>query len=156
MQMQQGISWIFYWTSYPRHRMVLYHIGQIKYSFGMSVSCRGPVWNLTFIFRSDFVYMVPPFLAYYGVTTRNGTFLGNTYNQIKLYRSYLCDTQTGMWKRVLLGTSVDVPNDPGFWTTGALFVNTYFPSWPHLACRKWVGSSWNSTRTYDNAPVRIR
>ncbi|KAF9482875.1 hypothetical protein BDN70DRAFT_874465 [Pholiota conissans] len=64
---------------------------------------------------SDFVYMVPPFLAYYGVTTRNRTLLEESYNQIKLYRSYLRDDTAGMWKHVLLGSS---ENDPGFWSTG--------------------------------------
>ncbi|KIM37398.1 hypothetical protein M413DRAFT_448466 [Hebeloma cylindrosporum] len=64
---------------------------------------------------SDFVYMVPPFLAYYGVTTRNRTLLAESYNQIKLYRSYLKDPTQGMWKHVVLGSS---GNDQGFWTTG--------------------------------------
>ena len=64
--------------------------------------------------------MVPPFLATYGVTTRNRTLLEESYNQIKLYRSYLRDSQTGMWRHVLLGenATLDTPNDPGFWCTG--------------------------------------
>ncbi|KAF5313839.1 hypothetical protein D9619_013072 [Psilocybe cf. subviscida] len=64
---------------------------------------------------SDFVYMVPPFLAYYGVTTKNRTLVAESYNQIKLYRQYLRDNTTGMWRHVLMGTS---GNDPGFWSTG--------------------------------------
>lgn len=68
-----------------------------------------------FPFRSDFVYMVPPFLAYYGVTTRNRTMLLEGYNQIKLYRNYLRDPNQSMWMHVLLGPS---GNDPGFWSTG--------------------------------------
>ncbi|KAF9552861.1 Six-hairpin glycosidase [Agrocybe pediades] len=64
---------------------------------------------------SDFVYMVPPFLAYYGVLTRNRTLVAEAYNQIKLYRNYLRDPKQGMWKHVLLGTS---GNDEGFWSTG--------------------------------------
>jgi hypothetical protein len=59
--------------------------------------------------------MVPPFLAYYGVTTRNRTMIREAYNQIKLYRNYLRDPLQGMWKHVLLGKSW---NDPGFWSTG--------------------------------------
>lgn len=71
------------------------------------------------IFRSDFVYMVPPFLATYGVMTRNRTLLEESYNQIRLYRSYLRDSQTGMWRHVALGEDLlDTPNDPGFWCTG--------------------------------------
>ncbi|CAA7263839.1 unnamed protein product [Cyclocybe aegerita] len=66
------------------------------------------LWN-------DFVYMVPPFLAYYGVMTRNRTLVAESYNQIKLYRNYLRDDRQGMWQHILLGSS---GNDPGFWSTG--------------------------------------
>lgn len=62
------------------------------------------------------MYMVPPFLAYHGITTRNRTLLAESYNQIKLYRSYLRDPTLGMWKHVVGGLS---DNDEGFWTTGA-------------------------------------
>lgn len=34
---------------------------------------------------SDFVYMVPPFLAYYGVLSNNQSLVMEAYNQIKLY-----------------------------------------------------------------------
>ena len=61
------------------------------------------------------MYMVPPFLAYYGVMTRNRTLVVESYNQIKLYRNYLRDDEAGLWKHVLLGLS---GNDEGFWTTG--------------------------------------
>ncbi|EAU81609.2 hypothetical protein CC1G_02625 [Coprinopsis cinerea okayama7 len=64
---------------------------------------------------SDFVYMVPPFLAYYGVTTSNRTLLTEAFNQVRLYRSYLRDNETGMWRHILLGES---GNDEGYWTTG--------------------------------------
>ncbi|TFK35178.1 Six-hairpin glycosidase-like protein [Crucibulum laeve] len=64
---------------------------------------------------SDFVYMVPPFLAYYGVVSQNRTLLEDAYTQIKLYRNYLRDSKANMWKHVLLGTS---GNDEGFWSTG--------------------------------------
>lgn len=64
---------------------------------------------------SDFVYMVPPFLAYYGVTTQNRPLLEESYTQIKLYRSYLRDPTVNMWKHVQLGTS---GNDNGYWSTG--------------------------------------
>ena len=59
--------------------------------------------------------MVPPFLAYYGVLTNNRTMLVEAYNQCKLYRSYLRDEATGLWRHVLLGRS---GNDEGFWSTG--------------------------------------
>lgn len=69
-------------------------------------------------YRSDFVYMVPPFLAYYGVTTRNKTMLQESYNQIRLYRRHLRDSRKGMWRHVVLGTT---DNDSGFWSTGLSF-----------------------------------
>lgn len=63
--------------------------------------------------------MVPPFLAYYGVVTQNRSLLEEAHTQISLYRNYLRDNSTGMWKHVLLGSA---DNDPGFWSTGALFL----------------------------------
>ncbi|KAJ7046793.1 Six-hairpin glycosidase [Mycena alexandri] len=69
---------------------------------------------------SDSVYMVPPFLAYYGVLTGNTTLLNEAYNQIKLYRNYLRDTSAqNLWKHIVLGNnSADGPNDEGHWSTG--------------------------------------
>ncbi|EGN97365.1 hypothetical protein SERLA73DRAFT_184047 [Serpula lacrymans var. lacrymans S7.3] len=65
---------------------------------------------------SDFVYMVPPFLAYYGVITENRTLVSEAYNQISLYRSYLRDPDANnLWKHILLGSS---GNDEGHWATG--------------------------------------
>ena len=67
--------------------------------------------------RSDFVYMVPPFLAYYGVISQNQTLLQAAYDQCKLYRQYLVDDDAGgMWKHIVLGSS---GTDSGHWTTGA-------------------------------------
>ena len=63
--------------------------------------------------------MVPPFLAYYGVTTRNRTLLAESYNQIQLYRNYLFDPTAKLWKHVLLGVS---ENDEGFWSTGTVIL----------------------------------
>ncbi|KAG2155213.1 Six-hairpin glycosidase-like protein [Suillus bovinus] len=65
---------------------------------------------------SDSVYMVPPFLAYYGVLTQNQTILGEAYTQICLYRKYLRDTAAGnLWKHIQLGQTGD---DDGHWSTG--------------------------------------
>ncbi|GAA6063060.1 hypothetical protein JCM10212_003005 [Sporobolomyces blumeae] len=63
---------------------------------------------------SDFVYMVPPFLAYYGVMTKNTSMLDDAYNQCKLYRQYLRDDRTGLWRHIAMGDSPD----PGLWSTG--------------------------------------
>ncbi|KAJ7774838.1 Six-hairpin glycosidase [Mycena metata] len=70
---------------------------------------------------SDSVYMVPPFLAYYGVLTGNTTLLTEAYNQIKLYRNYLRDTSAkNLWKHIVLGNNSadDGGNDEGHWSTG--------------------------------------
>ncbi|KAG6878014.1 hypothetical protein C0993_000795 [Termitomyces sp. T159_Od127] len=65
---------------------------------------------------SDFIYMVPPFLAYYGMITQNRTLLLEAYNQISLYRSHLRDTSANnLWKHILLGIN---GTDEGHWSTG--------------------------------------
>ncbi|KAJ7632632.1 Six-hairpin glycosidase [Roridomyces roridus] len=68
---------------------------------------------------SDFVYMVPPFLAYYGALTQNTTLINEAYNQINLYRNHLRDSKTSLWTHIALGNNTnDTPNDPGHWSTG--------------------------------------
>ncbi|KIY45919.1 hypothetical protein FISHEDRAFT_76154 [Fistulina hepatica ATCC 64428] len=65
---------------------------------------------------SDFVYMVPPFLAYYGALQGgdNGTsLLQDAYDQIRLYRDALRDDD-GLWRHVALGTWQDTTH----WATG--------------------------------------
>ncbi|KAI9463582.1 glycoside hydrolase family 105 protein [Lactarius psammicola] len=65
---------------------------------------------------SDSVYMVPPFLAYYGITTGNQSMLQEAYNQVKLYRTYLRDKSAGgLWQHIVLGTN---GTDSGHWSTG--------------------------------------
>lgn len=64
------------------------------------------------------MYMVPPFLAYYGAITANQTLLQDAYNQISLYRGYLRDTNSSannLWKHVVMGASGE---DLGHWSTG--------------------------------------
>ncbi|KIM78044.1 hypothetical protein PILCRDRAFT_824760 [Piloderma croceum F 1598] len=65
---------------------------------------------------SDSVYMVPPYLAYYGVIFQNATILFQAYNQIRLYRSYLLDSSANnLWRHILLGAGAE---DQGHWSTG--------------------------------------
>lgn len=64
---------------------------------------------------ADSVYMVPPFLAYYGLVTANQTLLQAAYDQCRLYRQALQDTSTQLWKHIQLGTGT---SDPGLWATG--------------------------------------
>ncbi|KDE05894.1 hypothetical protein MVLG_03707 [Microbotryum lychnidis-dioicae p1A1 Lamole] len=63
---------------------------------------------------SDFIYMVPPFLAARGIATSNHSLLLESYRQIKLYRSHLQDTSTHLWRHVRYGTW----EDPSLWATG--------------------------------------
>lgn len=60
--------------------------------------------------------MVPPFLAYYGVTTQNRSMLEAAYTQISLYRNYLRDpSSSNLWKHVVMGSDFQ---DTGHWSTG--------------------------------------
>ncbi|KAJ1305655.1 hypothetical protein OPQ81_000651 [Rhizoctonia solani] len=63
---------------------------------------------------SDYIYMVPPFLAYYGASTSNRTLLAEAHNQIKLYRDVLLDKPTGLWQHIRQGSF----EDRGLWSTG--------------------------------------
>ncbi|KIY63982.1 Six-hairpin glycosidase [Cylindrobasidium torrendii FP15055 ss-10] len=66
---------------------------------------------------SDSVFMVPPFLAYYGVLNSNQSLVEEAYNQCKLYRDILRDSDNGnLWKHIV-GKS-DSPADAGYWSTG--------------------------------------
>ncbi|KIO30561.1 hypothetical protein M407DRAFT_20449 [Tulasnella calospora MUT 4182] len=79
---------------------------------------------------SDYVYMVPPFLAYYGVLTSNTSLISESYNQIKLYRKYLYDSNTHLWLHITtapidpagpqgVGDAAAFNfNDTGYWSTG--------------------------------------
>lgn len=121
---------------FPKHRMVRFRIGWINFNFGLS-PCHTIFLsdNLTTIFRSDFIYMVPPFLAYYGVTTANQTLLEDAYTQISLYRSYQRDTNN-LWKHVTLGTNEDL----GHWSTGR-----YRPPFRCISTYLWLailGNGW--------------
>lgn len=64
---------------------------------------------------ADSVYMVPPFLAYYGLITSNQTLLQAAYDQCRLYRDALQDTSTKLWRHIALGTGT---SDDGLWATG--------------------------------------
>jgi len=68
---------------------------------------------------ADNVYMVPPFLAYYGVVTNNKTVVEEAYNQIKWYREILQDSSTKLWKH--MSHSFEAKDD-GLWATGNAWV----------------------------------
>ncbi|KAF8292370.1 Six-hairpin glycosidase [Clavulina sp. PMI_390] len=64
---------------------------------------------------ADFIYMVPPFLALYGVVTQNTTMIQTAVDQISKYRSVLQDPKTKLWTHVALSPTF---NDPTLWATG--------------------------------------
>jgi rhamnogalacturonyl hydrolase YesR len=66
---------------------------------------------------ADFVYMVPPFLAYYGFATNNQTLLQFAYDQCRLYRQGLQDTNTKLWRHIAGGEGNGI-SDNGLWATG--------------------------------------
>ncbi|KAH9027246.1 Six-hairpin glycosidase [Lactarius pseudohatsudake] len=67
---------------------------------------------------ADFVYMVPPFIAYFGVLQNDDyggpALLQIAYDQIRLYRDALFDADANLWRHVTLGSW----EDSGHWTTG--------------------------------------
>ncbi|KAG2013357.1 glycosyl hydrolase family 88 [Coprinopsis cinerea AmutBmut pab1-1] len=62
---------------------------------------------------SDYVYMVPPFIAYYGALHNDRNLLQIAYDQCRLYRGGLRD-EPGLWRHVALGSW----QDPTHWATG--------------------------------------
>ncbi|KAG8887993.1 hypothetical protein FRB98_008591 [Tulasnella sp. 332] len=71
---------------------------------------------------SDFIYMVPPFLAYYGAVTNNISLIHEAYNQISLYRDALLSTNVSLWEHIYCPGPYDATvnnfNDTGHWGTG--------------------------------------
>jgi rhamnogalacturonyl hydrolase YesR len=67
---------------------------------------------------ADFIYMVPPFFAYYGVFTGDSSLVREAVRQCELYRELL-GTEKGVWKHIINAERTD-PNlktDPGLWST---------------------------------------
>ncbi|KAI0693801.1 Six-hairpin glycosidase [Cytidiella melzeri] len=65
---------------------------------------------------ADFVYMAPPFIAYYGALAGGSTelkWLQEAYDQCRLYRQYLRD-EPGLWRHIVLGNGEDARH----WGTG--------------------------------------
>jgi len=61
--------------------------------------------------------MVPPFIAYFGAYEKGDTknwLLQSAYDQCRLYRKYLQDSATKLWKHVELGSW----QDEKLWATG--------------------------------------
>ena len=66
---------------------------------------------------ADFVYMAPPFIAYYGALEDESTdqdLLQTAYDQVRLYREVLYDQNVSLWRHIALGDGTD----PTHWATG--------------------------------------
>jgi rhamnogalacturonyl hydrolase YesR len=66
---------------------------------------------------SDFVYMAPPFIAYYGALeggSNGAALLQTAYDQVRLYRAVLFDQGVGLWRHIALGSWQDSTH----WATG--------------------------------------
>ncbi|KAH9176368.1 glycoside hydrolase family 105 protein [Lactarius sanguifluus] len=108
------------WTNLGGEYYAAAATAQIQYLFGPAVlkTHDGAISHVASQVQlwSDSVYMVPPFLAYYGITTGNQSMLQEAYNQVKLYRNYLRDNSAGgLWQHIVLGTN---GTDSGHWSTG--------------------------------------
>ncbi|KAK7695457.1 hypothetical protein QCA50_000093 [Cerrena zonata] len=67
---------------------------------------------------ADFIYMVPPYLAYYGaLSTGNESIalLQEAYDQCRAYREILRDADANLWQHIVLGTGIQ---DYTHWGTG--------------------------------------
>ncbi|TFK24454.1 Six-hairpin glycosidase [Coprinopsis marcescibilis] len=99
---------------------------------------------------SDSTFMVPPFLAYYGVITRNQDIVREAFNQVRLYRDHLRDGDTGLWKHSVLGNN----SDPGLWATGngwaAAGMLRVFATIEHSEYKDGLGSELNELKNWVN------
>jgi hypothetical protein len=66
---------------------------------------------------ADFIYMAPPFIAYYGALqceSEGDSMMWMAYEQVKLYREELFDEKVGLWRHIALGNGTDHKH----WATG--------------------------------------
>ncbi|CAE6479797.1 unnamed protein product [Rhizoctonia solani] len=63
---------------------------------------------------SDSVYMLPPFLAYFGALHKDEGVMRAAYDQVRLYRDLLFDGNVGLWRHIVLGNGEDLNH----WSTG--------------------------------------
>ena len=95
-------------------RTVRFRKGRTKFSYGILHHFTSDTETDAAMRRSDFSYMAPPFLAYYGALQNDYSLLKEAYNQLWLYRYYLRDENTGLWRHVALGDW----QDNNLWATG--------------------------------------
>ncbi len=92
-------------------------VPELWYVFEFSYCCG---WVDDNARRSDFMYMAPPFIAYYAADTGNVSLLHEAYKQCGYYREVLQATNitdepyNGVWMHIVGPQSQDV----GLWSTG--------------------------------------
>ncbi|BGP44127.1 hypothetical protein JCM10450v2_008350 [Rhodotorula kratochvilovae] len=96
---------------------------------------------------ADFISMVPPFLAYYGVATSDRSYLESAYTQIKLYRAHL-QAPSGSWRHVVGGGQFD---DGGLWNTG----NGWAAHGIVRVLATMQNSQWNDTFAEEKADLAV-
>ena len=70
---------------------------------------------------ADFIYMAPPFIAYYGALqagSKGQQLLQVAYDQVRLYREVLYDSSAKLWRHIALGSGTDSTH----WATGNAWV----------------------------------
>ncbi|KAI0260515.1 Six-hairpin glycosidase-like protein [Gloeopeniophorella convolvens] len=109
------------WTLSDKHNTTFSTAAAQQLEYLLSVAPRAP--NGAISHRADqvqlwadFVYMAPPFIAYYGALQRNASLLQAAYDQVRLYRAVLFDADVGLWEHILLGNAT--ADDPAHWGTG--------------------------------------
>ncbi|KAK7034656.1 hypothetical protein VNI00_012298 [Paramarasmius palmivorus] len=63
---------------------------------------------------ADFIYMAPPFIAYYGLDKSDASLIKEAVEQCKLYREVLLSSSPRLWKHIV----GNLHPDPGHWSTG--------------------------------------
>jgi hypothetical protein len=107
-----GKQW-FTWTAAAKRQKDYLIINATRYENG-AISHRLEVPELW----SDAMFMFPPFLAYYGVETKDLELIKESVRQIELYRDVLLvkeGSRKGLWRHVV-GPSEKA--DDGAWSTG--------------------------------------
>ncbi|KAI3615445.1 hypothetical protein WG66_011933 [Moniliophthora roreri] len=63
---------------------------------------------------ADFIYMAPPFIAYYGLDKSDASLIKEAVEQCKLYREVLLSQYPKLWKHIV----GNIHPDAGIWSTG--------------------------------------
>lgn len=101
--------------------------------------------------RADFVYMAPPFIAYFGALQNDDgglALLQIAYDQIRLYRDALFDADVSLWRHVTLGSW----EDSGHWATGAQTVLSSRELLRKSRCSRFRRRKWLGCRRRDACP----